>query len=86
MRIYDDPSCSIKVMLSSGEKINYELDGIQTNESQTKSRVIDLFIESILEDRETELSGRAALSSMRAVFASIESSQTGRTITVNQKE
>lgn len=84
MRIYDDPIYSIKVMLNSKEKINYELESIQTNDNQTKSGVIDLFIDSILNNKETELSGKAALSAMRVVFASIESSDKGRTIIVNQ--
>ncbi|NLU09875.1 MAG: Gfo/Idh/MocA family oxidoreductase [Tepidanaerobacter acetatoxydans] len=84
MRIYDDPKYAIKVLLNNGEKINYELEGIQTNENQTKSGVIDLFVNSILNDMETELSGKIALSAMRAVFASIESSNTGRTIAINQ--
>lgn len=84
MRIYDDPAYSIKVMLKNGEKIYYELESIQTNDNQTKSGVIDLFIDSIINDRETELSGKTALSAMRAVFASIASSSTGRTVMVNQ--
>ena len=83
MRIYDDPQYSIKVELNNGEKIYYEIEGIQTNENQTKSGVIDLFIESILEDKETELSGKNALNSMRAIFASIESSNTGMTVFVD---
>lgn len=84
MRIYDDPTYSIKVLLHNGEKINYELEGIQTNDNQTKSGVVDLFIDSIMNDRETELSGKAALKAMRVVFASVESSHTGRTITIDQ--
>lgn len=84
MRIYDDPAYSIKVLLNNGEKINFELESIQTNDNQTNSGVIDLFIDSIISGRETELSGYAALSAMRAVFASIESSNTGKTIIVNQ--
>ncbi len=82
MRIYDDLKYSIIVMLHSGEKIYYDIENIQTNENQTKSGVIDLFIKSILEDKDTELSGKNALSSMRAIFASIESSNTGRTVTI----
>lgn len=82
MRIYDDSKYSIRVDLNNGEKIYYEIESIQTNENQTKSGVIDLFIESILEDKDTELSGEKALSSMRAIFASIESSRTGRTIKI----
>ncbi|GLI51793.1 MULTISPECIES: Gfo/Idh/MocA family oxidoreductase [Tepidanaerobacter] len=84
MRIYDDPQYAIKVLMHDGEKINFEMEGIQTNEKQTKSGVIDLFVDSILNDRDTELSGKAALSSMKAVFASIESSEKGKTITIDQ--
>ncbi|MGE5631893.1 MAG: Gfo/Idh/MocA family protein [Caulobacteraceae bacterium] len=84
MRIYDDPDYSIKVMLHNGEKINYKLESIQTNDNQTKSGVIDLFIDSIMNDKETELSGRVALSAMRAVFASVESSGTGKTVAINK--
>lgn len=84
MRIYEDPRYTIKVALENGEKINYELDSIQTNENQTKSGVIDLFIESIMENKETELSGKEALSAMRAVFASIESSDSGKTVAIKE--
>jgi predicted dehydrogenase len=84
MRIYDDTKYTIKIGLRTGEKINFELESIQTNDHQTKSGVIDLFIDSILNDRETELSGKAALSAMRAVFASVESSDKGRAIMINQ--
>lgn len=84
MRIYDDPIYSIKISLHNGEKIYYGLESIQTNDNQTKSGVIELFIDSIINGRETELSGKTALSAMRAVFASVESSETGRTVRVNQ--
>lgn len=84
MRIYDDPDYSIKIILKNGEKILYELEGIQTNDKQTKSGVIDLFVESVIEDKETELSGENALSTMRAIFASVESASTGRTIKIEQ--
>ncbi|MCF6462593.1 MAG: Gfo/Idh/MocA family oxidoreductase [Epulopiscium sp.] len=84
MRIYDDPDYSIKILLHNGEKIYYEIESIQTNVKQSKSGVIDLFIESIIEDKETELSGKNILGSMRAIFASIESSNKGKTVAIKQ--
>lgn len=84
MRIYEDPRYTIKVAQDNGEKISYEIDSIQTNENQTQSGVIDLFIESILENKDTEISGKEALSAMRAVFASIESSDSGKTVVIKQ--
>ena len=80
MRIYDDPRYSIVIKLNDGEEIYYSMESIQTNEKQTKSGVIDLFIESILEDKESELSGKKALDSMRVLFASVESSRTKKTV------
>ena len=84
MRVYDDPVYSIKVTTRSGENILFELDKIQTNDNQTKSGVIDLFIDCLLNNREPEISGVEALKTMRVIFASIESSQTGCTVLVNE--
>lgn len=84
MRIYDDPSYSIKVVTSEGETILYDIDQIQTNNKQTSSGVIDQFMDCLVNGRMPEISGEEALSAMRAVFASIRSSETGRTIAVNQ--
>lgn len=83
LRIYDDPAYSIRVTTREGENILYEIDKIQTNESQTRSGIIDGFIDCILENREPDISGAEALKSMRVVFASIESSQTGRTVAIH---
>ena len=82
MRIYDDPNYSIRVNTFDGEEILYDIDRIQTNEIQTKSGVIDAFIESILQDEEPEISGRAVLYAMRVIFASIESSKTHKTVKI----
>lgn len=85
MRIYDDPSYSIKVVTSEGETILYDIDQIQTNDKQTSSGVIDQFMDCLVNGRMPEISGEEALSAMRAVFASIRSSETGRTVAVNQE-
>jgi len=84
MRIYDDPDYAIQVSSRTGEKILYEIDKIQTNDSQTSSGIIDEFVGSLVEKREPAISGADVLKSMRVIFASFESSQTGRTVAVNQ--
>ena len=83
MRIYDDPDHAIRVNNLDGEEILYNIDQIQTNESQTQSGVIDAFIESILNNKEPEISGKAVLDSMRVIFASIESSASGKPVIIN---
>jgi predicted dehydrogenase len=84
MRIYDDPAYAIKVFTRAGETILYDIDNIQTNDKQTKSGVIELFVDCLVNDREPEISAAEVLKSMRVVFASIESSRTGRAVAVNQ--
>jgi predicted dehydrogenase len=83
MRLYEDPTYSIKVTTRERENILYQMDGIQTNDSQTKSGVIDTFIDCLVGNHEPEISGETVLKSMRVVFASLESSRTGQAVKVN---
>ena len=82
MRIYDDPAHSIVVKLADGTVETYDVEQIQTNDNQTKSGVIDLWVDCLKNNRAPEISGESALYAMRAVFASIESSQTGKTVEI----
>ena len=77
MRIYDDPAHSIVVKLAGGEVQTYDVEQIQTNDNQTKSGVIDLWVNCLKEGKKPEISGESVLSAMRAVFASMQSSEQG---------
>ncbi len=83
MRIYGDPNFSIIVFSKNGEKTFYDLDRIQTNENQTKSGVIDQFIESLLKNEQPPISGEEALKVMRVMFANIESGESHRTVVID---
>ena len=82
MKIYSNPVHSIVVELKGGETISYDIDQIQTNDNQTKSGVIDLFMESLVTNTPPEISGEEALAAMKAVFAAVESSETGKLVKV----
>ena len=82
MRIYDDPAHSIVVKLADGQEQVYDVEQIQTNDNQTKSGVIDLWVDCLKNNRAPEISGESALCAMRAVFASIASSQTGKAVEI----
>ena len=86
MRIYDDPAYAIQVHLSDGGKIYYDVEAIQTNDNQTKSGVIDLWMESLVQNKAPEISGISALAAMRAVFASIRSSETGMAVEIPENK
>jgi predicted dehydrogenase len=82
MRIYDDPAHSI-VLKKKGEEPKYfDVEQIQTNDNQTKSGVIDLWVDCLKTGKQPEISGESVLSAMRAVFASMESSETGRAVDI----
>ena len=59
--------------------INYQLDRIQTNDKQTSTGIIDAFIDCIESDTDPVISGESVLNAMKAVFGSIESSESGQT-------
>ena len=82
MRVYDDPAYSIVVINKEGQKTLYEVDKIQTNKKQTKSGVIDMFIDGLEKNEQPPLSGEEALKAMRVVFASIESAKKHQTVSV----
>lgn len=77
LRLYDDPKYSVQQINSDGTRIDYQIDQIQTNDNQTASGVIDLFVDCLVEKKEPEISGENVLHAMKAVFASIESSAKG---------
>lgn len=81
MRIYDRPEYSIQIF-REGEILSYELDRIQTNDCQTASGVIDEFVDSLLEGRETSVSAEEALHAMKAVFAAVQSSRSGQAVKI----
>ena len=83
MKIYDDPKYSLKVILKNGEKINYQIGSIQTNNNQTNSGVIDEFVDAVLKSRTSTLDGNLALKSMKTVFSCVKSNAKGQVIKVN---
>lgn len=61
---------------------DYDVEQIQTNDHQTKSGVIDLWMESLVNNTPPEISGEEALYAMRAVFASLDSARTGTSVDI----
>ena len=82
MRIYDDPAHSIVVKLDDGTEKVYDVEQIQTNDNQTKSGVIDLWMNCLETNTPPEISGEEALYAMRAVFASLESAKAGTAVDI----
>jgi UDP-N-acetylglucosamine 3-dehydrogenase len=78
LRLEDDPNHSLIVQYKSGEVVKYELGAIQTNESggQRSSKVIDQFVNSIINDTEPPVTGEEGMKSLQVVLAALESNET----------
>ena len=82
LHIFDNPDYSIEIHKRNGDHLCYDIGKIQTNDNQTSSGIIDAFVEALEEHREPEISGTSVLSAMKAVFASIESSESGKSVLI----
>ncbi len=82
LSIYADPAHALVLRRAGEAPAYFDAGGIQTNESQMKSGVIDLFVDMVA-GRAEGITGESVLTAMRAVFASIQSSQTGKAVRVN---
>lgn len=86
LKIYDNPNYSIVRIGKDGTKIYYELDKMQTNDNQTKSGIIDSWVAAIKNDTVPEVNGKDALDAMKAIFAALESSESGQTVEITEED
>ena len=84
IRIYDDPACSLKVIGKDGAVRTLDIDRIQTNDNQTKSGVMDAFIDALERGVQPPVSGEEVLTAMRAIFGALDSSEKGVRVEVNR--
>ena len=84
LRIYDDPAHTLVLEKKDGTRVCYDVDAIQTNDNQTKSGMIDLFVEGLKDPTVQGIDAQSVLTAMRAVFAAIESSETGRRVKTSE--
>ncbi|WP_257352061.1 Gfo/Idh/MocA family protein [Pseudalkalibacillus decolorationis] len=77
LRLEDDPAYSLIAQYQNGEVVKYELGGIQTNESgdQTNTQVIDKFVDCIVNDTVSPVSGEEGMKSLQVILAALESNE-----------
>ncbi|MBS4218667.1 Gfo/Idh/MocA family oxidoreductase [Bacillus sp. FJAT-49711] len=78
LRLEDDPEYSLIVHYRNGETKNYDLGKIQSNEEggQNSTRVIENFVNSVVNDTEPPINGEEGMKSLKVVLAALESSET----------
>ncbi|WP_019415721.1 Gfo/Idh/MocA family protein [Paenisporosarcina sp. TG20] len=85
MKIYHNEEYQLEIIMRSGEKINYQLEAIQTNDNQTNSGVIDAFIDSIRLNKEPIVTGEDALKSLKVILGIMEAAETKQVITIEKE-
>ena len=78
LRIEDDPNYSLIVQYKTGEVVNYELGGIQSNAEggQTTTHTINHFVDAIIEDTEPLINGEEGKKSLEVILGALESMKT----------
>jgi predicted dehydrogenase len=82
MKIYHSEEYQLEVIRKDGEKVNYKLENIQTNDNQTNSGVIDAFIDCVRLNRTPIVSGQDALSSLKVIQGIIEAAESNSVVTI----
>ncbi len=82
LKIYDSQDKPLVLIDKSGKESTFEVENIQTNDNQTSSGIIDLFINAIKNHLESPISGESVLKAMRGVFACQLSSRMGKAIII----
>ena len=75
MRIYDDPVSPLIIEHKDGNRTVRQTEKIATNETQTKSGVIDSWIRSLTTGNQPEIPAEESLYAMKVVFASFASTE-----------
>lgn len=87
LRLEDDPINSLVVQYKNGEVVNYQLGRIQSNEEggQNNSRVIDLFVDAVVNNQEPPVPGEEGMKSLNVILAALESNETKQIVRVNEQ-
>lgn len=85
MHIYKDPNHSVVVEKGPNEKEYYDTDAIQTNDNQTASGIIDMFVDYIVKDAPA-ITAEDVLPAMRGIFACEQSAEQGGLLISAKKE
>ena len=82
IKMNSHPQYALEIIKKDGEKRYYEIGQIQTNDSQTNSGIIDLFVDTIISGKEPEISGEEGLLTLQVIEACNYSAKTGETVTL----
>jgi UDP-N-acetylglucosamine 3-dehydrogenase len=84
MKIGTDPNDQVIVELRDGTVNKYQVGEIATNEKQTSSNVIDVFVNCIVNGTAPSISGEEGARSLKVILAAFESEATGKIVKIGK--
>jgi UDP-N-acetylglucosamine 3-dehydrogenase len=84
MKIGTDPDDQVIVELRDGTVNKYRVGEIATNEKQTSSDVIDVFVNCIVNGTSPSISGEEGARSLKVILAAFESQATGSIVKIGK--
>ncbi|MBO7745035.1 Gfo/Idh/MocA family oxidoreductase [Paenibacillus sp. MWE-103] len=82
LKIFANETYPVQLKRSDGTSKEYEIDGMQTNDNQTESGVIDAFIEAIRKGKKPPVSARDGLVSLKLIQAALKAAEERRSVRV----
>lgn len=80
--IFEDGKSPLVFTGLDGKDVNYDVGGIQTNDDQFSSGIIDAFVRDAVNNGAAEVSGEDVCRSMTAVFAMLESARDEKYVSI----
>ncbi len=77
IRVFDNPEFPVVVIKKNKEKVFFKVEGIQSNDKQTKSGIIDLFAKCVNENTPPEISGEDGFAALKIILGCMESAEKG---------
>ncbi|MBM7568655.1 Gfo/Idh/MocA family protein [Paenibacillus sacheonensis] len=80
LKIFANETFPVQVKRSDGTSREYEIEGIQTNDNQTDSGVINAFVDCIVEGKKPPVSARDGLVSLKLIEAMMKAADERRSV------
>src|SRR5699024_3452062 len=86
IRLEDDSKYGLILEYANGERVNFELGKIQSNDNdgQTSTHVIDHFVDCILNDKQPLIDGDEGKKSLELILAAVKSNETKQITTIKR--
>ena len=82
IKVFDNPEFPVAVIKKNKEQVFFKVEGIQSNDKQMKSGIIDMFVKCVKENTPPEISGEDGIAALKIILSCMESAEKGCRIVI----